>query len=82
MALKPNSSEASVTEWYNDSPKLLKHITLIFPGCSSMKSKVTAIPLKIEFTTSFLFMSLKLIGQTFFKISRTFFPEISMIAFE
>ena len=47
-----------------------------------MKSIVTAIPLKIEFTTSFLFISLKLIGQPFFRTSFTFLPDSSMIAFE
>ena len=47
-----------------------------------MKSIVTAIPLKIEFTTSFLFISLKLIGQPFFKTSFAFLPDSSMIAFE
>ena len=47
-----------------------------------MKSIVTAIPLKIEFTPSFLFISLKLIGQPFFRTSFTFLPDSSIIAFE
>ena len=44
-ALKPNSKDASVIEWYKDSPKLLRANSLALSGLSFIKSTVKAIPL-------------------------------------
>ena len=43
--LKPNSNDASVIEWYNDSPKLLKANNLTLFAMSPLKNKV--IPVEI-----------------------------------
>ena len=82
MDLKPNSKDASVIEWYKDSPKLLKANNLTLSGLFSSISTVNAIPLYKEFTELFFSKILKLNGHPFFKTSFTSFPSISMIALE
>ena len=80
--MKPNSKDASVIEWYKDSPKLLRANNLTLSGLSSSISTVSAIPLKIEFIELSFFKVLKLKGQPFFKTSFVSWPSISIIAFE
>ena len=43
--LKPNSKDASVIEWYKDSPKLLSANNLTLSGLVSSISIVNAVPL-------------------------------------
>jgi hypothetical protein len=47
--MKPNSNEASVIEWYKDSPKLLSVNNLILFRLLFNISTVKAIPLYVEF---------------------------------
>ena len=80
--LKPNSKDASVIEWYKDSPKLLRANNLILSGLLSSISTVNAMPLYVEFIELFLSKVLKLNGHPFFKTSFASCPSSSMIARE
>ena len=78
--LKPNSKDASVIEWYKDSPKLLSTNNLTLSGLPSSISIVKAMPLYVEFIELFFSRSLKLKGHPFFKTSLVSCPSISIIA--
>ena len=80
--LKPNSKDASVIEWYKDSPKLRRVNSLALSGLSLIISIVNAIPLYVEFIELFFSKTLKLKGHPFFKTSFTLWPSISIIALE
>ena len=80
--LKPNSKDASVTEWYKDSPKLLRANNLTLFVSSSIISIVIVMPLNTEFTQLSFFNSLKLNGHPFFNTSFEFSPSNSIIALE
>ena len=80
--LKPNSKDASVIEWYKDSPKLLRVNNLTLSGLLSSISAVNAMPLYVEFIELFFSRILKLNGHPFFKTSIASSPSISIIALE
>ena len=80
--LYPYSKEASVIEWYKDSPKLLRVNNLIVYGLSLIISIVKEIPLNIEFIELFFSNILKLKGHPFFNTSLASFPSNWIIALE